>query len=40
MDAGLDFTAGLPVPTCEFPGGPASLVMKRSGGPADFWDIH
>ena len=23
-----------------FPGGPASFVMRRSGGPVDFWDIH
>ena len=38
--AGIDFTAGSPVPTGEFPGGPASFVMKRSGGPVDFWDIY
>ena len=32
--------ASPPVPTCEFPGGPASFVMRRSSGPVDFWDIH
>ena len=31
MLAGLDVTAGPPVPTGEFPGGPASFVMRRSG---------
>ena len=30
----------LPVPTGEFPGGPASLVMRRSGEPVDYWDIQ
>ena len=30
----------LPVPTSEFLGGPVSFVMRRSGGPVDFWDIH
>ena len=39
-EAGIDFTAGSPVPTSEFPGGPASFVMNRSGGPVDFWDIY
>ena len=38
-DTGIDFTPGQPVSTGEFPG-PASFVMRRSGGPVDFWDIH
>ena len=37
---GIDFPASPPVPTGEFPGGPASFVMRRSSGPVDFWDIH
>ena len=37
---GIDFSAGPPVPTCEFPGGPASFLMRRSGGPVDFGDIY
>ena len=37
---GMDLTAGPPVPTGEFPGGPASFVMRRSDGPVDFLDTH
>ena len=33
---GINFTAGPPVLTGEFPGGPANFVMRRSGGPIDF----
>ena len=29
----------LPVVTGEFPGGPENFVMRRSGGPVDFWDV-
>ena len=25
--------------TSDFLGGPASFVMRRSGGPVDFWDF-
>ena len=38
--AGIDFTAGLPVPTGGFQGGPASFVMRRSSGPVNFCDIY
>ena len=32
---------GLPVPTGEFPGGPASFVMRRFGGSVDFFlNLH
>ena len=37
--SGTDFTANLLVLTGEFPG-PASFVMRESGGPVDFWNIH
>ena len=30
----------LPVPTGEFPPGPASFIMSRSSNSVDFWDIH
>ena len=30
----------LPVLTGEFPWGPASCIMRRSGGPVDFWDTR
>ena len=39
-DAGMDFTAGPLILTGEFPGGPARFVMRRSGGPFNFWDIQ
>ena len=39
-DSHACFTAGPPVPTGEFPGGPATFVMRWSCGPVDFWDIH
>ena len=32
-------TASPLIPTGEFPGGPASFVMRRSCRPLDFWDI-
>ena len=32
FSSGIDFTAGPPVPTGEFPGGPATFVMR---GPVD-----
>ena len=37
---GTDFTTVPLVPTGEFPGGPGSFVMRRSGEPVDFTDVH
>ena len=40
FESGIDFTAGPLVPTSKFPRGLASFVMRRSGGPVGFGDIH
>ena len=36
MVAGFNFTAGSPVSTGGFPGGPVNFVIRGSGGPFDF----
>ena len=38
-EAGIGFTAGLAVPTGDFPGGPANFIEKVQMG-LTFWNIQ